>query len=173
MPKQPAVTQIEFPTFSTVAGKETEHYYRDTFAFDTCQSSDLNATKVYHAIFGYLPKTVVYAMKVRNSIVKWLGFSTAGTEIALPIEEIKQGNKAGFLTIETVTPNEVVTFASEKNMDIWLSVLEVTPGQYAISSLVNLKTRMGRAYMVIIKPFHKIIARYCIVQALKTQRIPN
>ena len=65
MPKQSAVTQIEFPTFSTVAGKETGHYYRDTFAFDTCQSSDLNATKVYHAIFGYLPKTVVYAMKAR------------------------------------------------------------------------------------------------------------
>ncbi len=110
-------------------------------------------------------------MKIRNSIVKHLGFSVSNTEMSLPIEDIKEGKTAGFLTIEHVSSVELVCASYEKNMDMWLSVSKISNDQYAVSTLVNLKTKTGKVYMLVIKPFHKLIAKYCINQALKSGRI--
>ena len=111
------------------------------------------------------------ALKVRNTIVKPLGFEVSNTNMSLPIEQIAEGNKAGFLSFENVSENEVVCGAYEKNMDMWVSVLKISDNGFAVSTLVNLKTTTGRLYMALIKPFHKIIAKHGIKQAIKTGRL--
>jgi len=164
------VKEIPFPTQSLVEGKESSRFYRDSFKFSSSKTN-LDAKRVYHAIFAYLPNSVQRALKVRNAIVKPFGFSASNTEMSLPLEEIKSGKKAGFLTIEQVTDEEVVCGAYENNMDMWLSVMKVAEGEYAVSTLVNLKTTTGRLYMALIKPFHKLVAKYCIKQAIKAGRL--
>jgi len=91
--------------------------------------------------------------------------------MSLAYEDIREGQEAGFLIIDKVSELELVCVAYEKNMDMWLSVLKVSDDQFAISTLVNLKTKVGKVYMIFIKPFHKIVAKYCIKQALKSGRI--
>ncbi|OLQ93006.1 hypothetical protein BIY22_00500 [Vibrio panuliri] len=164
------VKQVPFPQSCSLNGRQSEHYYRDTFV---CQVTlkELNAIKVYHSIFAYLPVPIQITLKIRNSVVKHIGFSSAGTELALELEDIEEGKQAGFLVYEKVTSEEIIASASEENMDMWIAVQRTAPNEYAISTLVNLKTKMGRAYMALIKPFHKIVARYCIQHALKTGRI--
>ncbi|MCG7497451.1 DUF2867 domain-containing protein [Vibrio sp. Of7-15] len=164
------VEQIEFPSNTRINGKEVGSFYRDSFSCKATKK-DLNAAYVYHAIFAYLPKPVQIALKIRNTIVKWFGFSVADVKMALPLENIEVGKQAGFLTFETVSDSEVITVASEKNMDIWLSVMKLSEHEYAVSTLVNLKTGSGRFYMALIKPFHKLIAKYCITQAINEKRI--
>ncbi|WP_239184051.1 DUF2867 domain-containing protein [Vibrio sp. Of7-15] len=167
---QNMVEQIEFPSNTRINGKEVGSFYRDSFSCKATKK-DLNAAYVYHAIFAYLPKPVQIALKIRNTIVKWFGFSVADVKMALPLENIEVGKQAGFLTFETVSDSEVITVASEKNMDIWLSVMKLSEHEYAVSTLVNLKTGSGRFYMALIKPFHKLIAKYCITQAINEKRI--
>jgi hypothetical protein len=164
------VFEIEFPKETRINGKEIADFYRDSFQVNT-NVANLASKNVYHSIFGFLPKPVQLALKLRNSIVKCFGFSASNTEMSLPLEDIEQGKKAVFLIIELVTESEVICGAYEKNMDMWLSVLKVSDNEFAISTLVNLKTRTGKLYMAFIKPFHKIIAKYCINQALKAGRI--
>lgn len=164
------ILEIDFPSATQINGKESNSYYRDSFLVNVTKSH-LAPKHVYHGIFGHLPASVVWALKVRNSIVKWFGFSASNTEMSLPLEDIDAGKKAGFLTIEVVSESEVVCGAYEKNMDMWLSVLKLSDTEFAVSTLVNLKTRSGKAYMAFIKPFHKLIAKYSIHQAIKTGRI--
>lgn len=52
-------------------------------------------------------------------------------------------------------------------MDMWLSVMRLSDNEFALSTLVNLKTRSGKIYMAFVKPFHKFVAKYCLRQALK------
>ncbi len=164
------ITEIAFPSDTEINGKESDSHYRDSFKVQVSVEG-LDAKQVYHSIFGYLPKSVQLALKVRNSIVKLFGFAASDTEMSLPLEEIKTGRKAGFLTIESVTESEVICGAYESNMDMWLSVLKLSEQEFAVSTLVNLKTRSGRLYMAFIKPFHKLVAKYSIRQALKAGRI--
>lgn len=164
------VSEIEFPVETKINGKELNSYYRDSFKVQV-NKVDLEAKNVYHSIFGHLPKPVQLALSLRNSIVKYIGFSARNAEMSLPLEDIEPGKKAGFLIIESVEPDEVICGSYEPNMNMWLSVLRLSEQEFAVSTLVNLKTKTGKMYMVFIKPFHKLVAKYCIKQALKAGRI--
>lgn len=164
------ISEIDFPNKSTLNGKESESHYQDSFKV-MVNVNNLDAKEVYHRIFAYLPNSVQLAMKIRNAIVKLFGFSASNTEMSLALDDIKEGNKAGFLTIEKVTQTELVCGAYEKNMDMWISVLKLAEQEFAVSTLVNLKTKSGKLYMAFIKPFHKVVAKHCIKQALKAGRI--
>ncbi|MGF1753806.1 DUF2867 domain-containing protein [Vibrio makurazakiensis] len=164
------VKQREFPTDILINGKESTDYYRDSFSVQV-NRNELSSVDVYHAIFGYMPKPVQVAMDIRNVVMTRLGFKGATSNMSLPLDEIKEGEKAGFLTFELVSEKEVVTSSSEKNMDLWLSVAKLSDDEFAVSTLVNLKTRSGKIYMSFIKPFHKVVATYSIRSALKSGRI--
>jgi len=166
----PLVYEIEFPAEAEINGKESQSYFRDSFKFRT-NKTNLGAKNVYHSIFGFLPAPVQWALKIRNAIVKCFGFSASNTEMSLPLEDIVAGKKAGFLTIDAVSETEVICSAYEPNMDMWLSILKLSEHEFAVSTLVNLKTTSGKCYMNLIKPFHKLVAKYCIKQALKSGRI--
>ena len=164
------VSEMEFPPETKINGKELNSYYRDSFSVQV-NKTNLDAKNVYHSIFGFLPKPVQIALSLRNSIVKHFGFTASNTEMSLPLKDIEAGKKAGFLIIESVEPSEVICGAYEPNMDMWLSVLKLSDQEFSISTLVNLKTKTGKVYMAFIKPFHKLVAKYCIRQALKAGRI--
>lgn len=164
------VSEIAFPPETKINGKELDSYYRDSFKVKV-NKTELDAKHVYHSIFGFLPKPVQLALSFRNSIVKYFGFSASNTEMSLPLEDIEAGKKAGFLIIESVEPSEIICGAYEPNMDMWLSVLKLSDQEFSISTLVNLKTKTGKVYMTLIKPFHKFVAKYCINKALKAGRI--
>lgn len=54
---------------------------------------------------------------------------------------------------------------------MWISVLKLSEQKFAVSTLVKLKTKTGKVYMTFIKPFHKLVAKYCIKQTLSASRI--
>lgn len=164
------ISEMDFPVNTRINGKERNAFYRDSFKV-VVNKSNLEAKHVYHGIFSYLPKPVQLAFRFRNAIVKYLGFSTSDTKMSVPLKSIVKGNKAGFLTVEYIEECEVVCRAYENNMDMWISVLKLSEKEFAKSTLVNLKTRSGKMYMAVIKPFHKIVAKYCIKQALTAGRI--
>lgn len=164
------IKEINFPSETDVNGKEQDTFYRDSFVF-TVSKNELRAKDVYHSIFGFLPKPVQWALALRNKIVKYLGFAASNTEMSLALKDIEAGKKAGFLTIESVNDSEIICAAYEDNMDMWLSVLKRSHNTFAVSTLVNLKTPSGKVYMAIIKPFHKLVAKYCIQRAINAGRI--
>jgi len=164
------VSEISVPESSRLNMRIGVDHYRDAFSF-TVNQENLSAVQVYQAIFGYLPKPVQLLLKVRNVLVKPFGFAASDTKMALELNDIRVGAKAGFLSVEAAEEHELICAAYDKNMDMWLSVMRVGERDFVLSTLVNLKTPLGRAYMAVIKPFHKRVAVYSVRKALASGRI--
>ncbi|WP_198419138.1 DUF2867 domain-containing protein [Motilimonas pumila] len=81
------------------------------------------------------------------------------------------GNGAGCLTIESAKVDNVACAIYERNVDMQLSVLKLSEQVFAISTLINLITRAGKAYITLIKPFHKQVSKYCICCTPKAGRV--
>lgn len=117
------IKSIPVPEDCHIGDKAILPFYSDSFAFTVAEG--FTAKQVYHAIFGYLPRPVQWAMKVRNAVVGIFGFSAGDSKMSLSIEEIQPGKQAGFLVFEKVADVEVVAAAYESNMDMWLSVMKL------------------------------------------------
>ena len=159
MPKNLRVTKIE-----------SGSVYHDTFEFNS-MSQCVNAKQAYFAIFGYLPKSVQRLLKLRNWIVSFFGFNATNTQMSSSYDDIETGKQAGFLRYTHVSKQEVVSFAEEPNIAIWLSLKNQGGSIFTVSTFVSLKTKRGKIYMTLIKPFHRFVAPYCIRSALVAGRI--
>lgn len=148
---------------------EQAPFFRDALV-SRLNKSELSAQEIQYAIFGYMPKWVHILMKVRNQIVKKLGFSVGTNGMSSEKKVLKEGDQVGFMKIKSITPTEVICFAQDKHMDFYLSVVKKDT-QATISTLVNQKTLLGRLYVNAIIPFHYVVARAVIANAVKAKRI--
>ncbi|MDE3273624.1 DUF2867 domain-containing protein [Pseudoalteromonas sp. G4] len=87
------------------------------------------------------------------------------------LDNIRVGQKAGFLEYVHVSEGVVVSFCEESNMAMWLSVKRVEDNSFVIATRVELRTWQARIYMALIKPFHRVIAPLCIRSALQQGKI--
>lgn len=164
------VSEVNFPPQTVLHGKEDESYYRDSFLVNTSRRN-LAAKYVYHSIFAYLPNFIYRLYKFRNNIAKRFNFSDVSFPVYFRYNDIYQGRKIGLLTFDKISEGELVVVAYEKNMDVWVSVLKVTDTRFIISTLVNFKNKKGRLYMRCLQPFHQLLTKFCIKQALKGGRL--
>lgn len=164
------VHETQFPQSSALSNKTFEYSFRDAYLVST-RKNNLDAIQVYYAVFSSLPKPVSRLMALRNTIAVFFGFEASSVAMCGELENIVVGHNAGFLTFESVSSTEVIATAVEDNMQIWISVLEISTKEYVISTLVHLKTKSSRWYMKIIQPFHKWVAKYTINQKIKQNRL--
>lgn len=144
--------------------------YEDAFAF-RLEDDTQDARSVYLAIFGKLPKPVRFMISLRNKLVGLFGFETSPEGMNITADKITEGAKAGAMTILKATAGEVIVGSEERHMAVWISLQNHEDGLYTLSTRVNLHTGIGRAYMKVIKPFHKVIAAYSIESAFKAGRL--
>ncbi len=163
------ITEIALPRHSQLSHKRSAKQFSDAYQF-TSKQEHQSAKHVYHAIFAHLPISLQWLMKLRNCLVKPFGFVAASEKMAIPLDQMEQGTQSGFLKIEQLNEDEIICAAYEKNMDIWISVLKVSTDTYCVVTLVHLKTPFSQVYMSLIKPLHRIIAKYAIKQAIKHKR---
>ncbi|MBQ4861595.1 DUF2867 domain-containing protein [Pseudoalteromonas sp. MMG013] len=164
------VKAVPVPKDDFLASKRSKHSFRDALSAPVSQPS-ISAAKAQLNIFSRMPKWVDTLMNIRNKVVKYFGFKVAiDSSLQMEKTNLKLGDAAGFMTVISVHEQEIVSFAEDKHMQFYMSV--TTNGQHAtVSTLVNLKTPTGRLYMALITPFHWIIARVVIHNAVKEQRL--
>jgi hypothetical protein len=160
----------DIPKESVCFSKQMHPYFSDSYEFSSDKEQSIK--EFYFGIFNYIPKWVNCMMKIRNAIAKPLGFSShPDITMSPPMSDFTVGSEAGFLTIKYLNEREVVSWAQDEHMDLYISVMMLRKGTYRVSSLVNLKSRRAILYMKIIQPFHQIIAKLTIKNAIKRARI--
>lgn len=163
------IQTLEEPKQDNLAGKAEGHYFRDALSMQLSKPL-LSPSQVQHAIFAHMPSWVSRLMRIRNRIVKLFGFEVGADNLAPSSDELAIGDKAGFLTVIEKTQDEIISFAEDKHMIFYISVLKQAD-QVIVSTLVNQKTWIGRLYVNSILPFHYIIARTVMNNALKAKRL--
>lgn len=103
-------------------------------------------------------------MVLRDAIVARFGIKTAKQM------EGKPGKRIGIFRIYAVSNDEIIVGEDDSHLDFRLSVLRHRDagrhGSVTVSSVVHCHNRVGRAYILLIRPFHKLIVQRSLARAV-------
>ena len=123
----------------------------------------LDATTAAYRIFGCIPWWVRALMALRNHLVAHLGLKT-GID--------KEVRRIGFFPVISETPERVLLGLDDKHLDFRIAV-DVVPlagaqRQVTTTTMVRTHNLLGRIYLVIVLPFHRVIVPAMLTQAART-----
>lgn len=125
-------------------------------ALSTVTPVTLTAADAARYAFGQAPTVAKALMRLRNRIVGLLGLKAAGDFTA-------STNSIGGFPIVSETPERVVLGFDDSHLDFRI-VIDSTPmtsheTRITVATIVRTHNLVGRAYMAMILPFHKLISR--------------
>lgn len=101
-------------------------------------------------------------MVIRNKIVSPFGLKTG----AMTSGETKLEDRIGIFKIYQRDDNEVLLGENDKHLDFRISVLkDPTNSLLTVTTKVKMHNALGRAYIAIITPFHRMIVKSMIRKA--------
>jgi uncharacterized protein DUF2867 len=125
----------------------------DAFAIDV-EDRAFDARNAAKAMLGRSPRWIGALTGLRHFLVTPFGLKTSGQSETIPRETI------GIFPILTETPDRLVAGFNDKHLDFRLVVDVATSGvdqRVTATTLVKTHNRLGRVYLAIILPFHRLI----------------
>jgi len=169
MPLFQQIESVPGPFEDSLQQRAKVKHFRDSLSAPVSNHA-LAVDELQFQIFAHMPNWVNQLMELRNHMVKLLGFNTGEDTMAPKQTPLNVGDTAGFLTVIEKTEDEMISESDDPHMTFYLSVKKVKD-RVVVSTLVNPKTWIGRAYLRVILPFHYVIARSVIQSALSNHRI--
>jgi hypothetical protein len=134
--------------------------FADAFCV-TIDTTALTAREAAERMLGRSPWWVEGLMKLRDAIVTPLGLKTTASARHDDIE------KVGFFPLLNETPQRLVAGFNDSHLDFRV-VIDVAPastGQcITATTIVLMHNWIGRTYLSIIKPFHRMVVRSMLKQ---------
>ena len=148
--------QPEVDRNSVLAGAQFADSFRVTVA-----DPRLDARAAAERMFSSSPRWVAALVDLRNMIMAPFGLKTSGEG------EPNAGGTIGLFPVLDETPRRLVAGFDDHHLDFRV-VVDVAPtngGQdVTATTLVLTHNRFGRAYLAVIKPFHRLIAKTLLRQ---------
>jgi Protein of unknown function (DUF2867) len=157
--------KVQPPAGSLIAARLAGADFYDAWAIDAAEPQ-LSALRQFVKAVQATPRWVDTCMNLRNRAVQLVGLKNLGelSEInpAKPDADYQSGDRVGIFTLFENTPDEVLMGDRDKHLNVVLSVHCARPhGQpvrVTVTTVVHTKNRLGRLYMVPVKPMHKLIS---------------
>jgi hypothetical protein len=160
---------VVVPAESGVAALYPGSNLADAFAIALPAGSTRDVLKLSRWALGYSPSWVVFLLNLRDAIVRPFGVKTA--------RELRAaGTRAGndhidIFRIHAVSENEVIVGEDDRHLDFRTSILlRRQPGQLdelVATTVVHCHNLLGRTYLAIILPFHRVIVRSMLERAAR------
>jgi hypothetical protein len=116
----------------------------------------LDAREAARRMFARSPRWAEALLNLRNLVVAPLGLKTSGAG------ERAAGGMIGIFPVVSETPERLVAGFNDSHLDFRV-VVDVMPAgagqQVTATTLVRTHNWLGRAYLAIILPFHRLIVR--------------
>lgn len=138
--------------------------FADSYAM-TLEGQHLDAISATEAVMGRNPKWISNLMQLRNKIVAPLGLKPA------PDKKLDATNSIGTFPLISKSPSQVVLGMNDRHLDfrIVVDVANFGDDQQTITASTIVKTHnlLGRLYLGIVKPFHRLIVPTMLNQVAK------
>ena len=124
----------------------------DAFSLEV-DGGALDARRAAERMFARSPAWIDALLRLRNMIVAPLGLKTSGAK-----ETVRE--MIGIFPVLSETPDRLVAGFNDKHLDFRVVVDVATfpnTQQVTATTLVLTHNRLGRIYLAIIKPFHRLI----------------
>lgn len=124
----------------------------------------LDARGAAERIFSRSPRWVEALLKLRNMIVAPLGLKASGSG------EPNTGGMIGIFPVLDETPQRLIAGFDDHHLDFRV-VVDIAPadaGQdVTTTTLVRTHNRLGRAYLAVIAPFHRMVTKAMLAQVCR------
>ena len=158
-------TAVAPPAGSLIATRLAGADFYDAWAIDAAEPQ-LSALRQFLKAVRATPRWVETCMNLRNRSVQLVGLKNLGelSEInpAKSDADYRPGDRVGIFTLFENTPDEVLMGDRDKHLDVVLSVHCARPAgqpvRVTVTTVVHTKNRLGRLYMLPVKPMHKLIS---------------
>ena len=121
----------------------------------------LDARNAAQRLMGRSPRWIETLVSLRNALVAPFGLKTSGAG------ETTAGGAIGIFPVLSETPDRLVAGFNDSHLDFRV-VVDVTASgqgqQVTATTLVRTHNLLGRVYLAIIMPFHKLIVRTMLRQ---------
>lgn len=161
------VRAVALPPGASIAPLYPGSNLADAYAVDlpTAQARQMDMQSLARVLLGSQPGWARKLMVLRDAIVARFGIKTARQM------EAKPGKRIGIFRIYAVSDDEIIVGEDDSHLDFRLSVLRDRDtgrhGSVTMSSVVHCHNWVGRAYILLIRPFHKLIVRRSLARAVK------
>ena len=121
----------------------------------------LTARQAAERMFSKQPRWVAMLMTMRDSIVGLFGLKTEH------VARASTSNRVGMFPVLSETPQRLVAGLNDKHLDFRV-IVDVTsaetPQRITATTIVLTHNLLGRVYLTIIMPFHRLVVRAMLGQ---------
>jgi hypothetical protein len=111
----------------------------------------LDARRAAERMMARQPRWAEALLSLRNLLVAPLGLKTSGATPATPRDMI------GIFPVVSETPERLIAGFNDRHLDFRIVVDVTPPGSVTATTLVKTHNWLGRTYLAIIMPFHRLI----------------
>lgn len=165
------VTPVALPPQCGIISAYQSTNLADAFAIALPASASNNPELLARHIFSHQPSWVHGLMKVRDALVAGFGLKT-GKHLAT-LAGSANAKRVGIFKIYSTSPTEIILGEDDKHLDFRISVLRAAKPaadgnhQLVVSTVVHCHNRLGRAYIFLIAPFHRMVVRNSLRRAAR------
>jgi hypothetical protein len=133
--------------------------------------------EIYEAIFNYPPAWVPPLFVVRGWFAKLLGLKHLPLSFgprATSTRPYQIGDRAGLFSVYSSNPGELILREDDSHLDFRLSIYKAKSEEgevVIISTVVLMHNQVGRAYMKVVEPFHRALAKSMVQRAADNGRL--
>ena len=165
------VRQVAIPAQSSVAAAYESTDLADAFAVRLPFGTSSDPGVLWRFLMLQQPSWIRGLTNVRDAIVACFGLKTTRQLAALSDEA--NGERIAFFKVYGKSETEIVLGEDDKHLDFRLSVLcspDLPPtlgGQLTVSTVVRCPNFLGRAYLLVIAPFHRLVVKASLRRAAR------
>jgi hypothetical protein len=144
----------------------------DAYAIGLPATETHDIEALSRAVFGQSPVWVRVLMAIRDAIV-----APAGVKTSAQLRGDGQG-RLSFFRIHSVSPIEMILGDDDRHLDFRASLLirRAATGaghELVATTVVHCHNRLGRLYLTVIAPFHRLIVRTNLDSAARRRWLPQ
>ena len=151
LPAQSAVTQV-YPSVQLA----------DAFAIRLPPGASQDPEVLARFMFANQPAWIGMLMRVRDAIVAAFGLKTGKHLTTLATHA--RAERVGIFKIYSSNATEIVVGEDDRHLDFRVSVL-CADAELTVSTVVHCHNRLGRVYLLIIAPFHRMVVKASLRRA--------
>ena len=161
--------RVALPAQSVVATAYESMQLADAYAIQLPFGTSSDPDVLWRFLLSQQPSWIGWLTNVRDAIVACFGLKTAKHLAALASET--KADRIGIFKVYGKSENEIVLGEDDKHLDFRLSVLRTADssptlgGQLTVSTVVHCHNLLGRAYIVVIAPFHRLVVKASLRRA--------
>jgi hypothetical protein len=162
---------VSLPPESAVTRAYASTNLADAYSIELPPGASTNPELLARFIFSHQAPWVGTLMAVRDAVVGRVGLKTARQLTSL--EAQGKTGRLGIFKIYDTSPTEVVFGEDDKHLDFRLSVLcssqPLPEGKrhLTLSTVVHCHNRLGRLYILVIAPFHRLVVQSSLRRAAR------